>query len=138
MIQRVQTLYLAVAAVLLVVVTAAMNRANVGTEPMVVEVGAMLIAGFLAVVSLGSVFLFANRTRQAQVVRWTRLGCLVLLLSLGLLIFAGDRTAAMLSGEDGDLIVATIGSLLTLGLLHLASSAVKRDIQLIKSMDRIR
>ena len=138
MIQRVQTLYLAVAAVLLVVVTAAMNRANAGTEPMVVEVGAMLIAGFLAVVSLGSVFLFANRTRQAQVVRWTRLGCLVLLLSLGLLIFAGDRTAAMLSGEDGDLIVATIGSLLTLGFLHLASSAVKRDIQLIKSMDRIR
>ncbi len=138
MIQRVQTLYLGVAAVMFIVVAAAMNRTGAGAEPVAMAVAAMLIAGLLAVVSLGSVFLFTNRTRQRQVVRWTRHGCLILLLSLGLLIFTDDRTGAVLSAGDGHLVVATLASLVALGLLQLAYSAVKKDILLVKSMDRIR
>jgi len=121
-----------------IVVAAAMSRANTGGEPMAMAVAAMLIAGFLAVVSLGSVFLFTNRTRQGRILRWTRTGCLALLLCLGLLIFTGGGIGATLSEEDGELIVAMVGSLVALGLLHMASLAVKKDIQLIKSMDRIR
>ncbi|MFV1980471.1 MAG: DUF4293 family protein, partial [Rhodothermia bacterium] len=111
---------------------------STGAEPVAMAVATMLIAGLLAVVALGSVFLFANRARQRQVVRWTRHGCLILLLSLGLLIITDDRTGAVLSAGDGDLVVATLASLVALGLLQLAYSAVKKDILLVKSMDRIR
>ncbi len=136
MIQRVQTLYLGVASVMFVVAASAMSRANPGAEP--VATAGTMIASLLAAVSLISVFLFANRPRQRQIVRWVGLAGIVLLLFLGLLVFSADRIGVVLAGEDGNLIVALLGSGVALVLLFLAEAAIKKDIRLVKSMDRIR
>lgn len=136
MIQRVQTLYLGVASIVFIVAAAAMNRGNPGGDPLATAV--MIIAGLLSVTSLGSVFFFANRVKQRQIVRWARLGGVALFLSLGLLVFTAGRIGAVLAGKDVDLIVAVFGSGVALGLIFLAEAAIRRDIRLVKSMDRIR
>ena len=134
MIQRIQTIYLGVAAVMLVVAAAATNRATGDAMGMTITG----IGVLLAVISLGAIFLYSNRARQRQIVRWTELSCLALMHGVFLVAFLTDRLQAMLSGEADSLVVASVACLVALGLLHMAASAIQKDILLVRSMDRIR
>jgi hypothetical protein len=136
MIQRIQTVYFGVAAVMFIVVAATMNRTSAETEPMAMAI--MLIAGLLAIASLWSIFLFGDRGRQRQIVRWIRLGCLPLMIAIGLFAFSGSQMMDALTDHGGELLVSSLGALVGLGLLQLGAIAIKRDIALVKSMDRIR
>jgi hypothetical protein len=136
MIQRIQTLYLGVATVMLIVAAASLGRAGAGTEPVLMT--GVIIAAVLAAVSLGTVFLYGNRGRQRKMVRAVEAGCVVLLVAIALEVFLEDGLAEILSRSGGGLVVASIAALVALGLLHFAGRAIKKDIDLVKSMDRIR
>lgn len=136
MIQRIQTLYLGVAAVMLIVAASSLSSADAGSHP--VGMAGIMLAGILAVISLASVFLFGNRARQRRVVRWTELGGFLLLLAIVLHIWTDNRLSDMLSGKADGLAIATLASLVGLWLLFLADRAIKKDILLVKSMDRVR
>lgn len=136
MIQRIQTLYLGVAAVMLIVAASALSRVGAGSEP--VGLAGIMMAGALAVVSLASVFLYRHRGRQRRVVRWIELGGFLLLLSIVLYVWTANRLADIISGEADALLIAALASVVGLWLLYLADRAIKKDILLVKSMDRIR
>ena len=136
MIQRIQTIYLGVTAVMLFVVAAAMDLAGASTD-IVLMIG-VVAGGAMALVSLGSVFLFSNRPKQRLVVRGIQFGCLVPLLAVGYTLFARGKLDVTSSAKDGALLVAAIACFVALWLLRRAALAIKKDILLIKSMDRIR
>jgi hypothetical protein len=136
MIQRIQTLHLGGATVVFAVVAAALARVSL-TDSSVVEVGVVL-AGATALASLGAVFLFSNRRRQRQVVLVTRFVAFAVVIAIGWSAASSDAITAVIAREADGLVVALVAALVGHWLLALAAKAIRRDIVLIKSMDRIR
>ena len=140
MIQRIQTVYLVAAAVLLVVSAWFLNRAEATAEPLLMA--AMLMATVLAVTSLIAVLLFKDRRTQAMVTHWSRIGAMLELAAIALFFATVGADAS--SGEGGSaaggqaILIATLSAAIALALLFLALSAIRKDIELIESMDRIR
>lgn len=139
MIQRIQSLYLLVGAIALLALVFmdwpwAVLRAEV-----VFFGGGLVLAGVTAVVALLAVFLYRNRALQRKVV----LGAQVLTIGLLLLIVGGLYVLGQLqfttAGEP--YWPAILGILLPVGayvFFFLARRGVEADINLIKSMDRLR
>ena len=141
MLQRVQTVYLLVAALLLGlflgfvdVWLAAAGEAFGWLMPVTLLLGSVTLLA-----SLGAIFLYKQREKQARVVsaaQWLDLILLlVLAVTLGLLSF----------GTDADLSeVGTVGVVVLLMpvfayvALRLARRGVQKDIDLVRSMDRLR
>lgn len=141
MIQRIQSVYL-LAGALLLVLFAALGEAwlsVVGTAFPWLTPLAYGLTGLSALTALISVFLYKQRDLQAKVI----LGAQWLTLAL---VFVLAVTFAMLSFRTGEeLSAAGITGLMVLLLpvvayvcLSLARRGVKKDIALVRSMDRLR
>ena len=136
MIQRIQTIYLTVAAVLLGFCALSVNSVG-GAEP--IATAAILIAGLLAVISVIAIFMYGQRGRQKKVVRWLGIGSILLVIALGLWILGDGRYDALAANDLLDGAFAGVGSAVVGGLLlFLARRSIEKDIELVKSMDRIR
>ena len=141
MIQRIQTLYLALGAVGLlallffeVVWQGAAATSYTWFTPATLGVG-----GLAAVAALGAIFLYKDRARQRKIIVLAQ-GLTVLLL----IVFCGGlylgkalfiRTA---EGIDLGMLLALLLPLLAYLLFWLARRRVEKDIELVRSMDRLR
>jgi hypothetical protein len=93
-----------------------------------------LAAALLAVVAI---FLYRNRSRQRQIVG--------LNIAFILLIAAGVWAGALIGGSLGalangdlELLLACVGPVIGILLLYMARRRITADIELIRSMDRLR
>lgn len=139
MIQRIQTVYLAVAALLL---GAAPFAGAIDTQPasalswFVPGVGLTVALAFVA--AIVSIFLFSNRRRQRLVVILSQF-FVVLAVGIG---FAARKTAGA-AGVDSIGLTSEGWAVLAFPavayvLLWLARRAIDKDTELVRSMDRIR
>ena len=139
MIQRIQSLYLLVGAIALLALVFMDWPWVVLRDEVVFFGGGLVLAGVTAVVGLLAVFLYKNRTLQRKVI----LGTQVLTIGLLLLLVGGLYVLGQLqfTTADGPYWPAIIGMLLPVGayvFFFLARRGVEADINLIKSMDRLR
>ena len=140
MIQRIQTVYLVLGAVALGallffgVVWQGAATAQSWFTPAVVLVDSLAVA-----VALGAIFLYKNRPRQRQVIVAAQALTTVLLL-----VFCGGlylekalyvRTA---QGLDVGMLVALLLPIVAYVLFLLARRGVEKDIEQVRSMDRLR
>ena len=140
MIQRIQTVYLVLGAVALGallffgVVWQGAATAQSWFTPAVVLGDSLAVA-----VALGAIFLYKNRPRQRQVIVAAQALTTVLLL-----VFCGGlylekalyvRTA---QGLDGGMLVALLLPIVAYVLFLLARRGVEKDIEQVRSMDRLR
>lgn len=136
MLQRVQTLYLAVAFLLTGILPLFLN---LWTTVAKVDIMAMdyliyiALFGFSSLLALISIFSFKNRQNQFVI---NRLNMILNFILIGLLVY----NSLTLSGE-AKVSEKGIGMLLpifSIVLLVLANKAIKKDEDLVKSVDRIR
>lgn len=136
MIQRLQTLYLAAAATLLVAFVAlgdlwaaGLSETTAWLSP--IAAGIAVLTSIIALVALA---LFKDRKRQRQIVfvaQWFDLALVVIVL-VGLYLTAnagGDVTGRYL---------ISLAPVVAYVLLRMARQRITKDIDLVKSMDRLR
>ncbi len=131
MIQRIQSLFLLIAALLciafLFVPSLEINDLYLLAKNHIVLASLTVVS---AVISIADIFLFKNRTLQANVVK------LNLLVILGLIGFAVYTELS-----DGDFAPNILGAILPVLFLvfnMLAARFIKKDDKLVRSMDRLR
>jgi ABC-type multidrug transport system fused ATPase/permease subunit len=142
MIQRRQTIYLVLGALAM---GALFFLGPLWSGPAAKQFGwftlaAAVLAGLTAAGALGAVCLYRNRSRQRAVVA----GVQVLTALTAVLLFVSYYAAGALGlrGESGALDIAQIVFLVlpvaAYVLFFLARRAIRSDIELVKSMDRLR
>ncbi len=136
MLQRIQTIYLFIAAllsgVLIFFVTLWSNQSG---EPVIVQDVLVVLAMFLgsAVLSLVSIFLFKNRQLQFVL---GRLNILLNFFLLGVFVYWSLMVPGeMKISEKG---IGMFIPVLSIVFLVLANKAIKKDEDLVKSADRFR
>ena len=141
MIQRVQTLYIllgVVALLALLAVPPLWESSALGTQvwfgPLVV--GALGITVLLAVVA---VFRYKNRQQQRQLVLGAQVGTLLTALGIYAGLFLTDELTVYREGilSVGWVLVLVLPMVAYLGF-WLARRSIQRDIDLVRSMDRLR
>lgn len=146
MIQRAQTVYLLLAAGLLVTLVALGDvwAPAVGAELAWLGPATYALAVVAALVALGAVFLYRDRKRQRTVVGYAQVLDLAVLVPLlvGLFAAAPDSSASAPGSADalglyGRYLVALL-PLVAYVLLRMARLGVDRDIATVRSMDRLR
>jgi len=144
MIQRIQSLYLLITAVISLGLTSVFslwtNKAgtehytlNLITERDILMIGIPILFILSGIISLVSIFLFKKRKNQFVI---NRLNILINLILLGVLIYH----LLTLSGE-AQVSEKGIGAglpIIVIVLLVLANKAIKSDEDLVKSVDRLR
>lgn len=137
MIQRIQTIYLLVAALSLMgYALFSIPPVSAFGEFMGVRMILMTIVLVVSAGVLGSVFLFRNRKKQRIVViglQWASLVCIIL---TGLVLYYIPAVLEATAGVYG--VVVFLPLPLGYVFLRLGQRAIDKDIALIKSMDRIR
>ena len=145
MIQRIQTVYLLLAAGALGIFLG-LGENWVGllalTEGMAVQpprIVLLVLAGLVIALALGATFFYKNRQLQSRVIG----AALVvdLLLALAMMAVIGAGALAPDVPVDGAFAVQASVALLPVAaylFLHLARRGVRRDIELVRSMDRLR
>lgn len=137
MIQRIQTLYLLLAAIIAggLPFVFSLWTNNDGVE--VFAKDNMIYLGlFAGVVILAIIAIFMFKNRQSQFVL-NRLNIILNFILLGLFVYR----SLSLSGEASDVSEKGIGILLpifSIVFLVLANKAIKKDEELVKSVDRLR
>jgi len=141
MIQRVQTVYLLVAALLLGFFLGFVDLWLAVAGDAFGWLGAVVygLGGLTAAVALVAVFLYKQRERQAKVIlaaQWLDLALvLVMAAALGYLSF---RTDADLTAAGAVGIAVLLMPVLAYVALRQARLGVQKDIDLVRSMDRLR
>jgi len=145
MLQRIQTVYLLLGAGCLGIFLG-MGRAwgalfdvTVGLAGQPLRLAVSVLAGVVAAVVLAATFLYKSRDLQAKVIGAAMVGDL--LLALAMMAAIGAAALAPDVPVDGGLAVEASVALLPVVaylFLHLARRAVRRDVELIRSMDRLR
>ena len=141
MIQRIQTVYL----ILGVLALAGMFFIDpflygVAAEMQIWFTPTVLgLAGLAGVVALVAVFLYKDRKRQRSVIMGAQLITLVLLVALVLgLILADALFIRTVEGIDVELLIGLILPAAAYLLFMFARRRVTKDIELVRSMDRLR
>lgn len=151
MIQRIQTVYLLLAAGVLglflglvdfwgpLVDAAAAGSVAGEAAPGPARTAVLVVAGLLSALSLVAVFLYRDRGRQAQVVGGTMIVDLMLSLAMmgavGYTLFGADAPVSEGFGFQASAALIPVAVYL---FLHLARRGVRRDVELIRSVDRLR
>lgn len=137
MIQRIQTLYLLAAGLLLAAFVGIQAQwASLFTgDRAVFGWVLMAVAGLTALLALGAIALYKNRALQRRVVTWAMWG--------DLLLVAGFLAALFVRMQAGEatpqgVLLAAIAPVVAYVLLRLGRAGVDRDIATVRSMDRIR
>ena len=135
MIQRIQTIFLSIAA--LVFLSTILLRSQIASEALTwvapVVIGLQVLA---ALVAIASIFLYNNRRQQLKVVS--------ILQFLALIAIIGMFAGAYMAGLVEELPENTTGLLLLVlpmvgyVLIRLSGQRIKKDIELVRSMDRLR
>jgi len=137
MIQRIQSAYLLVAFLLLEFAASLLY-----VMPEIGLVGFRLaFAGLSALIGLGglvSIFLFKKREIQGAVVGSLRLIAVVLVLGLWASLYRTGDLAVLAAGGFLGIAGILVAPLVATAAFHLARKAIQRDVDLIRSMDRIR
>jgi hypothetical protein len=134
-IQRIQTIYLTLAAILsFAVFFTPLYRHAVNDPAAWIGAGFAISLTAAVLLALVSIFLFRNRTNQ---VRWVKFGTYAQIVAAGFgagILFSLGGFGTFLWRE------AASTGLILLGLLlfWLAGRAIRKDEELVKSMDRIR
>ncbi|MEO0560116.1 MAG: DUF4293 family protein [Bacteroidota bacterium] len=137
MIQRLQTLYLAAAATLLVLFVALASSWAVAVP----ETAAWLVptttglAILTSLVALVGLALFKNRTQQSKVVLAAQWLDLLLVVAVLAGLYLGSTSSS--SEPTGRYLVA-LAPVVAYVLLRMARQRITKDIELVKSMDRLR
>lgn len=140
MIQRIQTIYLFI--VTLISGTASflipewdfsLIKLNIAYHPVFAAYGYLIIA----VIALITLFLFKNRKRQMAL---TRLNVLLNIALLGFFVYwflnlPGENNATAIFSKNG---IGMLGPVISIVFLRLAYRAIKKDEDLVKSVDRLR
>ena len=136
MIQRIQTVFMALATIALVallisdVVHASGSLARWGT----LLFGIPALAGVI-----GAIFMFKDRYRQRRLIVATQLSTILAVVALyGGLYLQGALSVRTMAGVDVMRLLVLMLPLAAYLLLILARRGVTRDIELVESMDRIR
>jgi NADH:ubiquinone oxidoreductase subunit K len=142
MIQRIQSVYLLLAAAALVAVLffgSVWQPATASFGLFTFTFVAVSVAAGL--VALVAVFLYQNRPRQRRVVFGVQVLALIqtALLYGGLYLVGALRYTSPATGQvDVGRVVVLLLPVLGYGLLYLARRAITSDIELVRSMDRLR
>ena len=137
MIQRIQTIYLLIAAGISSGLIFVFNLwVNKGEQMVFAKDEMLFLSLFIgsAVLSLVSISMFKNRQTQFVI---GRLNIILNFILLGLFVYRSLN----LSGETTDVSEKGIGMLLpifSIVFLVLANKAIKKDEELVKSVDRLR
>jgi hypothetical protein len=136
MIQRIQTLYLAVVAILSILAAFFIKSLAQNEESSIFELSVQMdrITFFIAAIfAVISIFLYKKRINQFIV---NRLNIILNLFLLGFFVYRSLK----LSGESllSQKGIWIIVPLISIVLLILANKAIKRDEDLVKSVDRLR
>lgn len=139
MIQRIQTVYLLLGAVALVAMfffdALWQHPALIGFAwfgPAVIALG-----GLAAMVAVAAVFLYRNRTQQLRAVIWAQILTVLCLAVLYGSLFAADAFPSLTEAATG-LIISVLLPVVAYVLFLLARRGVIKDIELVRSMDRLR
>ena len=141
MIQRIQSVYLLLGALAM----AALFLFGGGWQGAISTVSSWLmpvlylLGGLIGLSAIAAIFLYSNRSRQRTVV----FGIQVLTIIFALLFYGGLYAVDGLNlGQDGNISAGYIVMLLLPAviylLFYLARRGITRDIELIRSMDRLR
>lgn len=135
MIQRLQTLYLSAAAALLVLFVALASSWAVALPETVAWLGPVAtgLSIVTAVVALIALALYKNRTQQGKLV----LAAQWLDLALVVAVLVGLYFGAQTTDPVGRYLVALM-PVVAYVLLRMARQRITKDIELVKSMDRLR
>lgn len=137
MIQRIQSLYLLLAALALIayVMIGVPAPSMLGTYPWLAY-ALLALAGAGALLSLGSIFLYNNRARQLQVVTLGQWLLLLLILVIALTLFLVPTLRTGLA--EPVLLIPYLLVFAAYVFVRLAARAIGKDIALVRSMDRLR
>ena len=137
MIQRIQSVYLLLGALLLagmVLVDAVWQEA--AAAPGWYRPALLAAGGLTALLAFAAIFLYKNRNQQRQVVVWVQMMTIGVLLVVIAGLYLSGRLASF-SAEPG-LLLAVALPVLAYALFYLARRSIERDIALVRSMDRLR
>lgn len=141
MIQRIQTVYLLLGVASLaglLFIDPIWGGAAATTQPWFAPV-VLGLAGLAAAVAVAAVFLYKNRERQRTVIVGAQGLTVLLMLALYAGLFLSDalyvRTA---EGFDVPMLLGLVLPILAYIFFLLARRGVTRDIELVRSMDRLR
>jgi hypothetical protein len=138
MIQRIQSVYLLVGSVLLLVMMFFDSLAESTAAALLSwYIPTVLVtAGLAAAAALVAILLYKDRPKQSKVVLGAQLLVLVCMIALyGGIYLAGDSLLVIESVEHALLLLLPILAYIQ---FFLARSSIRKDIELIKSMDRLR
>ncbi|MEM1269930.1 MAG: DUF4293 family protein [Bacteroidota bacterium] len=139
MIQRIQTVYLVLASVLLAAFFIIGDPVVVAYEAGWFGPALYATAGIASLIAIIAIFLYNNRKNQRTAILAAQGVSLVLLLALtGGLTLSGSFATITNEGLNLGLIGALAVPVVSYLLLMFARKAVEKDIKLVKSMDRIR
>ena len=141
MIQRIQSVYLALAAVLML---SLLFFDLPWTSPAAADFGwftpvLLALPVILAVGIVATIFLYGNRQRQKRYVEILQYAVVAFMVLLyGAMYAAGDLHFARDGATSAGKVAAMIIPVLAYVLLFLARQGISRDIALVRSMDRLR
>ena len=141
MIQRIQTVFLALGAIALgalllsnIVWEGAAAQAHGWFLPVVVGLG-----GLAALVAVGAILLYKDRSRQRKLIVLAQGLTIFLLVGLyGGMYLADSLYVRTTQGLDVGMLITLLLPILAYVLFLLARRAVSKDIELVESMDRLR
>jgi len=135
MIQRIQSLYLAIAAIIVGVLPFVFGLWGTTENTVVFAIDKQyLLAGFIisAVMSLASIFMFKNRKSQFVI---NRLNIILNFILLAVFVYSSLTTSGEMQVSEKGVGILPIISIV---FLVLANKAIKKDEDLVKSVDRLR
>ena len=135
MIQRIQTLFLIIAALLdLSVFFTALYERAIEDPSVFISYGFAILVTLAMLTSVGLIFLYNNRQKQISGVKYLLLlQVLALGFGVGITFSLGGIGTYLWDEAIGDLLLV-----LALVFQYLALTYIKKDEELVKSMDRIR
>jgi len=136
MIQRIQTIYLLASAIVVGGLPFVFNLWKTTNDVIVYALSEpLLLGGFIlsTIMSLASIFMFKNRKSQFVINRLTIILNFILLIALvyGSLNLPGEAVVS----EKG---IGMFLPIISIVLIVLANKAIKKDEDLVKSVDRLR
>ncbi len=140
MIQRIQTIYLVLGAAALV---AMLFFDSLWTSRAVETYawfgpGLLILGGLTAATALAAIFLYKDRKRQRTVVRLVQVGTLLLAAFLYISLYTTSELVVLTERADPVAFIPILLPILAYLLFYLARRGVERDIELVRSMDRLR
>lgn len=141
MIQRIQSLYLLLACVALAALFL-FDAAWPGGDtdlPSWGPIPLVALAALAIAIALRGLFLYTDRNRQLKVVRYAQLVIVVLIAVLLYALWSVRELSGMVAGPDAPWkLIAVLLPFVAYALFFLARKGIERDIELVRSMDRLR